>query len=113
MLERLLHEIRYALRTFRLNPGYATVTVLTLAIGIGANTAIFSVVKGVLLDTLPYAEPDRIVGIWQYGLSTGQRSRMTPGNFVDVRAMTDTFEHAAAFGFASATLIDDDAARRR
>jgi predicted permease len=108
MLDRLSRELRYALRTFRLNPGYFAVTVLTLAVGIGANTAIFSVVKGVLLDTLPYEDPDRVVGIWQYTLSSGQRARMTPGNFADVRAMSDVFESAAAFGFTSATLIGAD-----
>jgi len=109
MLDRLVQELRYALRTFRLNPGYFAVTVLTLAVGIGANTAIFSVVKGVLLDTLPYEHPDRVVGIWQYSLASGQRGRMTPGNFADVRAMDDVFDSAAAFGFTSATLIGGDA----
>ena len=108
MFDRLFNELRYALRTFRRNPGYATVVVLTLAIGIGANTAIFSVVKGVLLDTLPFENPDRVVGIWQYDLSDGQRQRMTIGNFVDVREMTNVFDSAAAFGGASATLIQGD-----
>ncbi len=108
VFDGMFNELRYALRTFRLNPGYTAVIVLTLAVGIGANTAIFSVVKGVLLDTLPYENPERVVGIWQYGLASGQRARMTSGNFVDVRAMSDVFDSAAAFGYSSATLIHDD-----
>ncbi|MGD8331633.1 MAG: ABC transporter permease [Acidobacteriota bacterium] len=107
MLDRLFNDLRHALRALRHEPGFVAVVVLTLAVGIGANTAIFSVVEGVLLDALPYAAPERIVGIWQYSLQSGGRSRMTPGNFLDVRALDDVFDSAAAFGFASATLIVD------
>ncbi len=108
MIDRAFGELRYALRTFRANPGYFAVVVLTLAVGIGANTAIFSVVKGVLLDTLPYAEPERIASVWQYELDNGNRGRMTPGNFVDVRDLADVFDGAAAFGISSATLLGSE-----
>jgi predicted permease len=92
----ILQDIRYGFRMLLKNPGFTAVAVLTLALGIGANTAIFSVVNGVLLKPLPYASPDRLVRVFES--STGQpRFPMSPGNFLDYRDQNSTFEAFALF----------------
>jgi putative ABC transport system permease protein len=94
-MDYLAQDIRYAVRRLFRTPGFTSVAVLTLALGIGANSAIFSVVNGVLLSPLPYADPDRLVGL--YHLSEGRRAVMSGPNFWDVRRTSQSLEDAAAF----------------
>jgi putative ABC transport system permease protein len=85
-------DLRYAARTLRLSPGFTLAAVVTLAIGIGANTAIFSAVDGVLLKPLPFSQPDRIVSLFQNDRKKGvDHDAVAPGNFVDWRAGTTVF----------------------
>ena len=93
-MDTLYLDIRYAVRRLLKNPSFTLVAVITLALGIGANTAIFSVVHGVLLKSLPYPDADRIVRIFH--LSNGQRAVMSGPNFTDVRQRSQTLESAAA-----------------
>lgn len=87
----------YALRTMRKNPGFATVAVLTLAIGIGANTAIFSVINGVLLEPLPYQDAGRLVIIWNdFGEGGQSLPVVSPQDYRDYREWTQLFEDFAA-----------------
>jgi putative ABC transport system permease protein len=94
-------DLRYALRMLRKNPGFTTAAVVTLALGIGANTAIFSVCNAVLLKPLPFSEPGRIVMLWEqrHGESPGG---VAPANFVDWREQAHSFEEVSAINpFAS------------
>jgi len=94
----LLQDMRYALRQLRKNPGFTVVAVLTLALGIGANTAIFSVIETVLLRPLPFGAPDRLV--WLNGkFPQSDGAGVSPPDFRDYRADNKTFERLAAMGY--------------
>jgi predicted permease len=86
-------DVRYALRMFVRTPVFTTLTVLALALGIGANSAIFSVVHGVLLKPLPYGDPDRLVMVWSDNTREGVRQYpMSPADYFDVKAAARTIE---------------------
>jgi putative ABC transport system permease protein len=88
-------DVRFAARTLARNPGFAAAAVLTLALGIGANTAIFSVVNAVLVSPLPFASPDRLVLV--YGLNEGRdRQSLGPADYLDLRSESRSFERLAA-----------------
>jgi putative ABC transport system permease protein len=93
-MDSFRQDLRYALRRLVKAPGFTIVAVITLALGIGANTAIFSVVNGVLLQPLPYPEPERLVGV--YHTTEGHRAVMSGPNFTDVARTARSFENAAA-----------------
>jgi len=95
-LETLLHDIRYAARTLARSRGVTLLVVLTLALGIGASTAIFSVVYGVLLRPLPYADPDRIMAVYEIN-SKGTQSRLADPNFDDFRDQNHSFQALAKY----------------
>jgi len=82
-----MNDLRFAFRQLLKNPGFTAVAVLTLALGIGANTAIFSIINGVLLKPLPYPEPDRLVTLWERSPQRGiEQERVSGPNYLDWRA---------------------------
>jgi putative ABC transport system permease protein len=93
----LMQDIRYGIRTLGKNPGFATVAVLTLALGIGANTAIFSVVENVLLRPLPYPEPQQLVEIFNTYPPQIPRGGLPPADYVDWRKQNKSFLEMAAY----------------
>jgi putative ABC transport system permease protein len=104
-LDAVWQDARYAVRRLGRAPGFTFVAVLTLALGIGANTAIFSVTDAVVLRPLPFRDPRQLVAVWEINRAEGNQVwRVAPANFVDWRAQADTFSDAAAFGGFDATL---------
>jgi predicted permease len=96
-LQDLLQDIHYGLRILRKSPGFTTIAILTLALGIGANTAIFSVVQGVLLAPLPYSEPERLVLVWQYNLTLKHPISVSYPDFLDWQREARSFQQMAAY----------------
>src|SRR5690242_17059459 len=107
-MDILFSDLRYALRTFRKSPTFAIVSVMTLALGIGANTVIFSVVDAVIIRPLPYADPDRVVVVWEDNTRAGfSRNTPAPANYFDWRRMNHSFTDMAATRGATASLTGD------
>jgi predicted permease len=99
-------DLRYGARMLLRNPAVSAVAVVTLALGIGANTATFSIVNAVMLRPLPYQNPDRLVSLWTNVPEHG-RQPITPGNFVDWKNQNTVFENMAAFSSSTVTLTGD------
>ncbi len=102
----MLDDLRYAIRQLRRSPSFAVVAVLTLALGIGANTTIFSVLRGILLRPLPYAEPDRSVMIWTH-LNGKDNQWVSPAEYADYQTQSSLFSSVAIFDEGAFTLAGD------
>src|SRR5579863_3952775 len=101
----LFHDMYYSLRTLRKMPGFSIVALLVLALGIGANTAIFSVVNSVLLRPLPYPGSDRMAVIWETDLKDGiQREGPSAPNFLDWQEQSQSFEEMALLEVGTGTV---------
>jgi len=96
-MENLLQDIRYGIRTLAKNPGFTAVAVLTLALGIGANTAIFSVVENLLLRPLPYPQPDRLVEIANSYPPQLPKVGLSPGDYADWRRQNASFSEMGTY----------------
>ena len=107
MLGDIRQDLRYGLRTMLKNPAFTIIAVVALALGIGANTAIFSVVNSILLRPLPFKDPDRLVFIWHAYPKLNLMAPVSPPGFMDYRARGDVFESAAASVGASVNLTGE------
>jgi putative ABC transport system permease protein len=106
-------DLRYAVRGLARSRGLTAIIVLTLGLGVGANTAIFSVVSGVLLEPLPYGEPDRLVTVWENNLaSPNTMGQVSPPNFADWLDQSHTFEAMAAAHYWAGSISGDEGASR-
>jgi putative ABC transport system permease protein len=110
-MNSLLADLRFGLRMLRKHPALTAIAIITLALGIGANTAIFSVVNAVLLRALPVADPDRLVMVYEANMARGfNRGAVAPGNYLSWKARQTVFEEIGAFGAQSFTLAGNDGA---
>ena len=110
-MDSIIKDIRYGVRGLLKHPGFTAIVVITLALGIGASTTIFSVVDSVLLRRLPYRNAERIVAIQEVS-PEGKRIQTTSGNFLDWRAQNTVFEHLAAIRQSPVNLALADQAER-
>lgn len=100
-MENLMQDIRYGLRTLAKNPGFTLVAIMTLALGIGANTAIFSVVQNLLLRPLPYPQPESLVEIWNTYPPQVPRGGLSPGDYADWSKEAKSFSEMGAYADVS------------
>ncbi len=97
----LWNDLRYSLRTLRKSPGFTAVVILTLALGIGANTTIFSVIDAVFLKPLPFPDPDRLVMVWQHDMrDPDDHNIISLPNYLDWKQQNHVFQNMAIFDSA-------------
>ncbi|HEY6970456.1 MAG TPA: ABC transporter permease [Candidatus Angelobacter sp.] len=114
LIETLLQDLRYGARLLRKNPGFTSVAILTLALGIGANTAIFSVVNAVMLRPLSYPNADRLVLMNEFAKANGRVNNMSVAwlNYQDWRRQAQSFQYLGVFRFQNLTLTGTEQAER-
>ena len=111
LIENLVRDLCFGARTLRRNPGFTAVAVLTLGLGIGANTAIFSVVNAVLLRPLPFPQPERLVLVWATNTERGDLEDVaTYPDFADWKARSRSFENLTGFTTRGMTIVGTDQA---
>jgi MacB-like periplasmic core domain len=112
-MDTLLADFRFALRSLRKTPGFTAAALITLALGIGANTAIFSLVNGALIRALPYPQAESLVELWgNVERTVVERRGASFPDFVDWRAQSRSFDGMAAFWTGMATLVEGDQPER-
>jgi len=101
----LMQNVRYALRQFRKSPGFTAVAVITLTLGIGANTAIFSIVNAVLIRPLPYPNANQLIMVWERQAGSAETQNVTsPATFLNWKERNKVFQQLAACFTGSAVL---------
>jgi len=107
-MDSLVQDLRHAFRNLRTRPLFTAIAALTLGLGIGSTTTIYSIVNSILLRPLPYEEPDGLVWVWGTSLEFGQKRDVISGpNYIDVRERNDVFESLAAFKSGDVTLFSE------
>ena len=112
-MSTLLQDLRYGARMLLKNPGFAVVAVIALALGVGATAAIFSVVNTVLLRSLPYEQPERLMVVKENKLPQFSEFSISPGNFLDWRNQNNSFEKLIAVQGSAFNLVSGDAEPER
>src|SRR5690242_18078342 len=107
-MSTLIQDLRYSLRMLMKRPGFTVIALFTLALGIGANTAVFSVVNAVLLRPLPYPQAEQLVYVWEASRSDpSDQGSVSPHNFTDLRDRNQSFAAQFAFRYTSLALTGD------
>src|SRR5919198_1145689 len=107
-MEPLLQDLRYAIRTLRKSPVFTSIAVLCLSFGIATNTTLFSCFNAVVLRPLPFADPERLVGIWDYNPKNGDRNAVSYPNYLDWRDKSRSFVAVAAYSGRSVAITEGE-----
>src|SRR5436190_1848728 len=106
-MDTVRQDIRFGCRLLRRTPAFTIAAVLALALGIGATTAVFTLLDRVVLRPLPYPDPDRLTMVWETNDTKGlSHERLSPVNFMDYRALTQVFDDAAAWWYPQVNLTE-------
>src|SRR5262245_31521649 len=108
-MDNFLKDLKYALRNLLKRPGFTAIAVLTVALGIGANSMIFSILNALILKPLPFPDPERIVALWDKVPSRGvERNEVTLANYLDWRAQNRSFEQLGIYRWWSTNLSGNE-----